>query len=338
LNIKDAEAQKQLKALESTLNLSLKSSHAEEANGMEQLVRPSGSWVALVTPFTEKDRIDIDGFKKLVDFHVANGTDGLIFIGSTGEATSLSMEERKLIIQEMTKYCKGKIKAFFGTSCSTTKDTVELSRFAEECGADGIQLVVPPYIVPPQEAILEFIATVAKSVNIAVTIYNNPSRVVANIDPSTIAKLLDIGNIVAIKEASPSLTQLMGDIEVSAGRLNVLCCDSPKFGLILPLMAMGGHGTANVTGNVLPKEFALMSKPWESWEDAVRCRELFFKYKPVMEAAYLLVNPVGIKAMMKLLGMPAGDPRPPLQPLKGNLLDKVREIIDKFRLREKCVV
>ncbi|MDI6863348.1 MAG: dihydrodipicolinate synthase family protein, partial [Pseudothermotoga sp.] len=97
---------------------------------MEQLVRPSGSWVALVTSFTEKDKIDIDGFKKLVDFHVANGTDGLIFMGSTGEATSLSMEERKLIIQEMTKYCKGKIKAFFGTSCSTTKDTVELSQFA----------------------------------------------------------------------------------------------------------------------------------------------------------------------------------------------------------------
>ncbi len=301
-----------------------------------ELVKPVGSWVALVTPFDKKGEVDFDGFKKLVDFHVANGSDGVIFMGSTGEATSLSMEERKAIIREMAPYCKGKIKAFFGTTCSTTKDTVELSQLAEECGADGIQLVVPPYILPPQEAVYEFIATVAKSISIAVTIYNNPSRVVTNVDPSTIARLRDIPNIVAIKEASPSLAQLIGDVEVAQGKLNVLCCDSPKFGLIIPLMAMGGHGTANVTGNVLPREFALLSKPWESWEDALRCRDLFFKYKPVMEAAYLLTNPVGIKAMMKLLGMPAGDPRPPLQPLSGSLLDKVKDVIDRFNLWEKC--
>ncbi|MEM2029578.1 MAG: 4-hydroxy-tetrahydrodipicolinate synthase [Candidatus Bathyarchaeia archaeon] len=302
------------------------------------LVKPVGYWVALVTPFTSKGEVDMDGFKKLVDFHVKNGSDGVIFMGSTGEATSLTMEEKREIIREMAPYCKGKIKAFFGTTCSTTKETVELSQFAEECGADGIQLVVPPYILPPQEAVYEFIATVSRSISIAVTIYNNPSRVVTNIDPSTIARLRDIPNIVAIKEASPSLSQLIGDVEVAQGRMNVLCCDSPKFGLIIPLMAMGGHGTANVTGNVLPREFALLSKPWESWEDALRCREAFFKYKPVMEAAYLLTNPVGIKAMMKLLGMPSGDPRPPLQPLSGALLDKVKEVIDKFNLREKCAI
>jgi len=302
------------------------------------LVKPVGSWVALVTPFTSKGELDMDGFKKLVDFHVRKGSDGLIFMGSTGEATSLALEERREIIREMAPYCKGKIKAFFGTTCSTTKETVELSQLAEECGADGIQLVVPPYILPPQESVYEFIATVAKSVSISVTIYNNPSRVVTNIDPSTIARLRDIPNIVAIKEASPSLSQLIGDIEVARGKMHVLCCDSPKLGLIIPLMAMGGHGTANVTGNVLPEEFVLLSKPWESWEDALRCRELFFKYKPVMEAAYLLTNPVGIKAMMKLLGMPSGDPRPPLQPLSGALLDKVKEVIESFNLRERCAI
>ncbi|MBC7330868.1 MAG: 4-hydroxy-tetrahydrodipicolinate synthase [Synergistetes bacterium] len=302
------------------------------------LVKPVGSWVALVTPFTQKGEVDMDGFKKLVDFHVRNGSDGVIFMGSTGEATSLSLEERREIIKEMAPYCRGKIKAFFGTTCSTTKDTVELSQLAEEYGADGIQLVVPPYILPPQEAVYEFIATVARSLSISVTIYNNPSRVVTNIDPATIARLREIPNIVAIKEASPSLSQLVGDIEVAQGKMHVLCCDSPKFGLIIPLMAMGGHGTANVTGNVLPREFALLSKPWESWEDALRCRELFFKYKPVMEAAYLLTNPVGIKAMMKLLGMPSGDPRPPLQPLSGTLLERVKEVIERFNLREKCAI
>lgn len=179
-----------------------------------------------MTPFTERDEVDVGEFKKLVDFHVANDPDGLIDIHRfDGRSDFVVVEERKLIIQEITKYRKGKIKNFFGTICATAKDTVELSQYAEEYGADGIQLVVLSYIVPPQEAILEFIATVAKSVNVAVTIYKNPSRVVVNVEPATIAKLLDIGNIVAIKEASPSLTQLMGGIEVSAGRLNVLCCD-----------------------------------------------------------------------------------------------------------------
>ncbi|MBP8674977.1 MAG: dihydrodipicolinate synthase family protein, partial [Acetomicrobium sp.] len=218
------------------------------------LVRPSGSWVALITPFTPDDKVDIDGFAKLVDFHAANDTDGVVFMGSTGEAPSLSTEEKKEIIQTMAPYCKGKVPALFGVTCSTTKETIQLAEFAEANGADGILMVVPPYIIPPQEAIYEYFSTVAKSVSISVTIYNNPGRVVANIDPMTVSMLANIPNIVADKEAVPNGNQLTEVMNMVGGKINVLCCDSPKFSIILPLMAMGGHGTANVTGNIIPRE------------------------------------------------------------------------------------
>ena len=110
-----------------------------------ELVRPVGSWVALVTPFTNDDKVDMEGFARLVDFHVANGSDGVIFLGSTGEATSLSIDEKKEIIRAMAPYCKGKIPAYFGVTCPTTKDTVALAQLVEECGGDGVMMVVPPY-------------------------------------------------------------------------------------------------------------------------------------------------------------------------------------------------
>jgi len=301
----------------------------------KELKRPSGSWVALITPFTKDDKIDLDGFARLVDFHERNNTDGIVFMGSTGEAPSLTLDEKKEIIRSMASYCKGKIPAMFGVTCSTTRETVNLAQFAEEQEAEGILMVVPPYIIPPQKDIYDFFATVAKSISISVTVYNNPGRVSANIEPSTIKLLADIPNIVADKEAVPANKQIIGVMEDVGDKINVLCCDSPKFGLIIPLLAMGGHGTANVTGNILPKEFAEMSKPWNSWEDAQRCRELFFKYKPFMDLSYSAVNPVSIKAAVGLMGLPAGKPRLPLQPLSGAILENAQRLIAHYNLREQ---
>lgn len=194
-----------------------------------ELVRPVGSWVALVTPFTNDDKVDMEGFARLVDFHVANGSDGVIFLGSTGEATSLSIDEKKEIIRAMAPYCKGKIPAYFGVTCPTTKDTVALAQLVEECGGDGVMMVVPPYIAPPQDAVYDYFATVAKSISIGVAIYNNPSRVIVNIDPETVIKLAEIPNVVADKEAMGNISQLAEIIPATKGKLNVLCCDFPKY-------------------------------------------------------------------------------------------------------------
>jgi 4-hydroxy-tetrahydrodipicolinate synthase len=302
----------------------------------EELIHPEGSWVALITPFDIKGKLDIDGFKGLVDFQVSNGTSGLLLMGSTGEPTSLSQEERRAIIEEMAPYCKGKIPVFFGVTSGSTDATIELAQFAQEKGADGIMLVVPPYIAPPQSAVSDYLKNVCRSVDISVAIYNNPARVIVNIDPPTIAKLVEeCPNLVADKEAVPSVAQLASVMEGTGGRLRLLCCDAPNYALIIPTLGMGGHGTANVTGNVAPREMAELSRPWRSWDDVIKGRHLYFEYLPVMEAAYSATNPVAIKAMVKLMGLPSGDPRPPLPKIEGDKLKPLEEVIRRFRLREK---
>jgi 4-hydroxy-tetrahydrodipicolinate synthase len=298
------------------------------------LVRPVGSWVAVVTPLTD-DRIDMDGFARLVDFHVDNGSDGLLFLGSTGESTSLSFDEKKQIIAAMAPACKGRIPAFFGVTCPTTRATVELAQYAESKGADGVMMVVPPYIAPPQDAIYDYFATVAKSISIGVALYNNPSRVIVNINPETVIKLAEIPNIVADKEAMGSISQIAEVASATRGKLNVLCCDFPKYSLTLPTLALGGQGTANVAGNIIPKEMADMSRPWTSWEDVERTRHIFDKYTPIMKACYSVTNPVAVKAAMDYLGLPAGPPRLPLKPMVGEKLEELHELLDEFQLREK---
>ena len=302
----------------------------------EEFVRPEGSWVALVTPFDSAGNLDLDCFKKLVDFQVTNRTDGLLFMGSTGESTSLTLEERRDIIVEMTAYCRGKIPAFHGVTCSTTKATLELAKLAEEQGADGVMMVVPPYIAPPQSAIFEYFKTVCQSISIPVALYNNPARVVVNINPETIIRLTqECPNLVADKEAVPNVAQLASVMDGTGGKLRVLCCDAPPYAITLPTLAMGGHGTANVTGNVIPKEMAEMSVPWKSWDDVLRSRNIYFEFLPVMEAAYSHTNPVAIKAMVKLLGFPVGEPRAPLPALTAKQLQPLEEVIKRFELKER---
>jgi 4-hydroxy-tetrahydrodipicolinate synthase len=302
----------------------------------KDLIRPEGSWVALITPFDSRGGLDMEGFKQLIDLQAANGTAGLLLMGSTGEPTSLSQEERKRIIEEMTPYCKGKIPVFYGVTCGSTGATIDLARFVQEKGGDGIMVVVPPYAAPPQSAVYQFLKEVCQSVEIAVAIYNNPARVIVNIDPSTIIRLYrECPNLVADKEAVPGVAQLASVMRGTEGRLRLLCCDAPNYALALPTLGMGGHGTANVTGNVAPREMAQLSEPWRSWEDVVRGRELYFKYLSLMEAAYSATNPVAIKAMVKLLGLPSGDPRPPLPRIEGEKLKALEEVIERFTLREK---
>jgi len=302
----------------------------------KDLVYPEGSWVALITPFDDRGNVDFEGFKRLVDFQAFNGTSGLLLMGSTGEPTSLLWEERKEIIEVMAPYCNGKLPVFFGVTCGTTRQTIELAQLAQEKGAEGIMLVVPPYIAPPQSAVYDFLKSVCQSVEISVAVYNNPARVIVNIDPPTILRLLkECPNLVADKEAVPNVAQLAAVMEGSGGRLRLLCCDAPNYALTIPTLGMGGHGTANVTGNVAPREMADLSRPWRSWDDVGRARKLYFEYLPLMEAAYSATNPVAIKAMVKLMGLPSGDPRPPLPKIEGDKLRALEEVIRRFKLKER---
>jgi len=298
--------------------------------------RPQGSWVALITPFTPEGRIDMDGYKGLIDFQAANHTSALLIMGSTGEPTTLTVEERKSIIKELGPYCKGKIPVFFGVTMGSTEATIDLARYAQENGAEGVVLVAPPYIAPPQEAIFQYLKAVCRSIDIAVGLYNNPARVVVNLEPDTIIRLSEeCPNLVADKEAVPSVAQLTEVMDGTRGRIHVLTCDSPAYAMILPTLAMGGHGTANVTGNVAPREIAEMSRPWTSWEDVRRCRELYFELVPLMEAVYSAPNPIATKAMVRLMGLPAGFCRRPLPDVSDATRKAMEAVIERFDLKRK---
>ncbi len=299
------------------------------------MIRPTGSWVALITPFTEEDEVDIAGFHRLIDFHLSHGTDGLLLCGSTGEPSLLTTDEKRQIFDQVLPHAHDRIPVFVGTTCGTTAETVELSRYAHEAGADGLLLVVPPYSRPPQEAIYQHFRTVAEAVDLPIAIYNNPSRVGVNIDAETIIHLAEIPNIVADKEAIPNVAQLAAIMEAAGDRLHLLCCDYPGYGLILPTLSLGGHGSANVSGNIIPEEMAAMSRPWQSMEDLQRSRELYFRYLPLLSMMYSLSSPVPVKTAVGLLGLPAGRVRRPLPDLAPDHVAKLKALLVRLGVIDK---
>ena len=302
----------------------------------KELYRPEGSWVAIITPFTSSGKVDMDGYKGLIDFQAANHTSALLIMGSTGEPTTLTLEERKEIIRVLGPYCKGKIPVFFGVTLGSTEATIDLARYAQEHGADGVVLVAPPYIAPPQEAVFNYLKAVCDSIDIAVGLYNNPARVVVNLNPTTIVRLArECPNLVADKEAVPDVGQLASVMDGTGGGIKLLTCDSPVYAMILPTLAIGGHGTANVTGNVAPREVAEMSRPWTDYDRVLRSRELYFELLPLMEAVYSAPNPIATKAMVRLMGLPAGYCRLPLPDVSPQSIKAMEQVIERFDLKAK---
>jgi 4-hydroxy-tetrahydrodipicolinate synthase len=299
------------------------------------MIHLTGSWVALITPFVEDGSVDIAGFRLLVDFHISRGTSGLLLCGSTGEPSLLTTEEKHTIFDQVLPYAQGKIPVFAGTTCGSTAETVELSRYAQRVGANGLLLVVPPYSRPPQEAIYQHFRTLAEAVALPIAVYNNPSRVGVNIEAETIIRLAQIPNIVADKEAIPNVAQLAAIRRAVDDEFALLCCDYPGYGLILPTLALGGQGTANVTGNIIPEEMAAMSRPWRSFEDVTRSRELYFRYLPLLEMMYSLTSPVPVKTAVGLLGLPAGRVRRPLPDMAPERIQQLETLLAELGVRDK---
>ncbi|HXX39819.1 MAG TPA: dihydrodipicolinate synthase family protein [bacterium] len=305
---------------------------------MAHVPESTGSWVAVITPFQEDGAVDFPGFRRLVDFHVANGTDMLLVTGSAGEGTLLSFDERKEIYRELAPYCKNQIPLFAGVTCPTTRETVRLAQAAEAAGVTGVVVTVPAYLLPPQSAVLQYLKEVARSVSCEVAIYNNPSRVRVNIEPQTFATLFhEFPNVSINKDASPRSSQLAEIMRLTNHRARAFCCDNPDYGLILSTLAMGGRGTANITGNIIPAEMHELSQPWDSMADVVRSRDLLFKHLRLMQLMYRLVNPIMVKAALELLDLPSGAPRPPLQSPPAELVEELRDamaesgVLDRYR-------
>lgn len=300
------------------------------------MMRPTGSWVAITTPYNKDGSVDLGGFKTYIDHHIKHGTNELFVTGSAGEVALLSMAERKSIIKEVVKIAKGKIPVFFNASCASTDETVKLAQFIEGEGGDGAIFTIPPYLLPPQTAAYEHLRSCMTSVAIPVGIYNNPSRLGVNIEPETIEKLAnDAENFIVDKEAMPNVSQLVEVKRRLGERINILCCDYPNYSIVIPTLALGGNGTANIGGNIIPQEMAKISRPWTSQRIAQECRDLYFHYYPLLKALYWFSNPIVIKAAQNLLGLPTGGIRRPYPELQGEKLQQLQTIMKELGVIDK---
>jgi 4-hydroxy-tetrahydrodipicolinate synthase len=297
-------------------------------------VRIEGSFVALITPFNRDGSVYFEGFRTLIDFQATNGTSAVLIMGSTGEVSMLSNEERREIISRTVKFKGGDMLLFYGCTGSTSQETVNMVRWAAKEGADGAIVTVPSYICPPVEDAVHYFLEIADTSDIPIGIYNNPSRVGTDLPAEAIIKLADHPNIVVDKEATTRPGQI-AKIAAAKKDISLMCCDSPHLGLVMPVMSLGGQGTANMTGNIAPQEMATISKPWKSFEDAEKCRKTYLRMLPLLDFHYSTVNPVPVKSLAKALGIPAGDLRRPYRNLEGEALTRGLQIARDLGLVEK---
>lgn len=300
------------------------------------LYSPSGSMVALVTPFTADDKVDIPGFETLIDRQIRYGTNSLFVLGSCGETNLLSLDERKLIVREVVQIVNKRVPVFFNATAMKTADAVSFAQYIEKMGGDGVIIASPPYLLLPQTALADYLSEVFGSISISCGIYNNPARNGVNIRPETIAALSQKHpNFVVDKEAMGNAQQILQVKRLCGDRIKTLVCDFPKYSILLPNLGMGGDGSANVGGNIIPEETALYSRPWDSMEKVYESRSLYCKYYPLLEALYWFTNPVVVKAALRILGLPGGPLRKPHQEVVGERFELLRKIMEDLGVIEK---
>ena len=283
------------------------------------------------TPFTEDDRIDFNGFSTLIDRQIAYGTSMLFILGSAGEVTLLTVEEKKKIVHEVIKMTQGRIPVFFSAASFTTAQSVEFAKYCEKEGADGVIFTVPPYVLIPQTAVFAHFDECMSAIGIPCGIYNNPSRLGVLVEPETIKRLSDLHpNFVIDKEAMPSVEQLVQVQRLCEGKVKIMCCDFPKYSIVIPTLAVGGTGTANIGGNIIPEEAALYSRPWTDMDIIESSRKEYFKWFPLLQQLYTFSNPIVIKAALRILGLPGGHLRKPYQEYTGHRLEELEKMMDEM--------
>lgn len=289
-----------------------------------------GSWPAIVTPFDDEGDVNLEALRRLLEFHIEFGSNGVLLLGSTGEPILLTRDERRMIVEASVDHVNGRIPIMCGVSAPSTRETTENARHAKDAGVDCGLMVQPPYVKPTQAAIYKYFKDVADVVDLPLVIYNNPDRCVVNVEPETVARLAQHPNFVAIKEAGPSPYAELRVIELTRGEFNVLCCDCPFYAHIPVVMASGGKGTSNVTGSICPTEFVELSKPWENYDDVLRTRQHLFRLLPLIRMMYSESNPVPLKSALNMLGAKIGRPRPPLTELAEANVATLRQTMERL--------
>ncbi|CAN5542289.1 2,4-dihydroxyhept-2-ene-1,7-dioic acid aldolase [soil metagenome] len=290
-----------------------------------------GSLVPLVTPFRNGE-IDEEAFRGLIEWHIESGSHGITITGTTGEPAALSQDERKRIIQLAVEASAGRIPVMAGTGSVHHADTIELTAFAEQIGADAAVLIVPYYVKPSQEGLYQHFKSVADSTSLPVMLYNIPGRGGANLEPATTLRLAqDCPNIIGVKESNKDFEHVARVFHQTRDLGRDFGIYSGIELLTFPILALGGAGMVSATGNVMPKETAEMFDLCEAgrWDEA---RELHYKLTPINDAMFYETNPVPAKAALGLMGRIDPEVRLPLAPLSDANHRKLIECLESYRL------
>jgi 4-hydroxy-tetrahydrodipicolinate synthase len=282
-----------------------------------------GTGTAMVTPFTADGAIDEPALRRFVDFQIGEGIDMLLPCGTTGEGATLENDEADRVLRIVLDQAKGRVPVIFGAGSNSTKKAVEGTERARRLGADGVLSVGPYYNKPTQRGFIEHFKAVAE-VGLPVIVYNVPGRTGSNIEASTTLKMAEIPNIVAVKEASGNLGQMMDILRSRPADFRVLAGDD---WITLALAAVGGDGVVSVLSNEVPGMMVKMTDAALAG-DFVRARELHYKMLPLMNANFLESNPIPVKAVLAMMGMMGENYRLPLVPMSPISRSQIQKIAE----------
>ncbi|MBN2123344.1 MAG: 4-hydroxy-tetrahydrodipicolinate synthase [Deltaproteobacteria bacterium] len=287
----------------------------------------SGSIVAIITPF-KGGQVDEDRYRELIEFQIENGTSAIVPCGTTGESATLSVQEHKRVIEVAIEAVNKRVPVIAGTGGNSTLEAIELTEHAKKKGADATLQVTPYYNKPTQEGLYQHFRAIAKAVALPQVLYNVPGRTSVNMLPQTVARLAELSEVVAIKEASGNLGQMAEIVQLAGDRITLLSGDD---NVTLPVLALGGKGVVSVLANIAPKETADMIRAWEEG-DVRRARELFYRLFPLSQAMFYETNPIPVKTSLALMGKIEEELRLPLAPMSPANRDKLRKALEDYGL------
>jgi 4-hydroxy-tetrahydrodipicolinate synthase len=286
-----------------------------------------GSIVAIVTPFKE-GKVDEETYRKLIEFQIENGTSAIVPCGTTGESATLSMEEHSRVIDIAVEAVNKRVPVIAGTGGNSTSEAIELTEHAKKAGADATLQVTPYYNKPTQEGLFQHFKAIAKAVPLPQVLYNVPGRTSVNMLPETVARLADLPEVVAIKEASGSLGQMAEIVNLAGDNITLLSGDD---NVTLPVLSIGGKGVVSVVANIVPRDTADMVNAWQEG-DSKKAKALFYKLFPLCQAMFYETNPIPVKTSLALMGQVQDEMRLPLAPMAHANLEKLKGALKEYGL------
>jgi 4-hydroxy-tetrahydrodipicolinate synthase len=290
------------------------------ANGIQDGIKLRGSIPAIVTPMHEDGSLDLPAFRKLIDWHVEEGTDGIVVVGTSGESATLDVEEHILMVKTAVEQAAGRLPIIAGSGGNSTAEAIELTKQAKAVGAQASLQVVPYYNKPTQEGMYRHFAKIAETVDLPVLLYNVPGRTVADMSNETILRLAQVPGVIGVKEATGNIDRAAHLIKHAPEGFSIFSGDDPT---AIALMLLGGHGNISVTANVAPRAMSELCRAALEG-DAKTARAIHLKLLSLHKNLFIESNPIPVKWALQELGRMEGGIRLPLTPLDERYHDVVR--------------